>query len=155
MEKSRNEEIIDQLLDQFSQHRDAILNMISDLETIKEKVDTIIPDTMDRRYTRYFEEKVKSVTDFFSTMLDMRKEITKSLKDEIELRRKIVIKEGSIALDELIDVRSMADKVEQFQKIVDENKKKQYQTINKSKEQEEIEKVVQIGEKQNANRKTN
>jgi len=155
MEKSRNEEIIDQLLDQFSQHRDAILKMISDLETIKEKVDTIIPDTMDRRYTRYFEEKVKSVTDFFSTMLDMRKEITKSLKDEIELRRKIVIKEGSIALDELIDVRSMADKVEQFQKIVDENKKKQYQTINKSKEQDEIEKVVQIGEKQNANRKTN
>jgi len=155
MEQSRNEVIIDQLLDQFSQHRDAILSMIADLEKIKEKVDTIIPETMDRRYTRYFEEKVKSVTDFFSTMLDMRKEITKSLKDEIELRRKIVIKEGSIALDELIDVRSMADKVEQFQKIVDERKKKEYGNIKESKEQEEIEKVVEIGEKRNVNRKTN
>ena len=152
MEKSRNETIIDELLDQFAQHRQAILQMISDLETIKAKVDTIIPDTMDRRYTRYFEEKVKSVTDFFSTMLDMRKEITKSLKDEIELRRKIVIKEGSIALDELIDVRSMAKKVEKFQKIVDE--KKQSDILKARKETDEAQKIVQIGEK-NVSRKGN
>lgn len=142
--QSRNEKIIDELLDQFKGHRDAILAMIDDLEVIKKKVDTIIPESIDRRYARFFEEKVKSVTDFFSTMLDMRKEITKSLKDEVELRRKIVIKDAAISLDEIIDVRGLAKKVEKFKDYVEKSKG---DAVKKAqKETDEAQNIVHIGE---------
>ena len=38
-----------------------------------------------RSYRRFFEEKIKSVTELFRVMLDMRKEIIKNTKDEFEL----------------------------------------------------------------------
>ncbi|MHA1816187.1 MAG: hypothetical protein ACTSX1_09295 [Candidatus Heimdallarchaeaceae archaeon] len=142
--ESRNEKIINELLDQFKEHRDAILVMISDLEVIKKKVDSVIPDTMDRRYSRFFEEKVRSVTDFFSTMLDMRKEMTKSLKDEVELRRKIVLKEGAISLDDLIDVRQLAKKVEKFKDYVEKQKEN---VVEKAQlDTDEAQNIVRIGE---------
>ena len=140
----RNEKIIDELLDQFRDHRNAIMKMIEDLEIIKHKVDSVIPDTMDRRYSRFFEEKVRSVTDFFSTMLDMRKEITKSLKDEVELRRKVVLKDAAISLDEMIDVRHLAKKVEKFQSYVEKQK---VDIVEKAQaETNEAQKIVHIGE---------
>jgi len=109
-------EIIDGLLTEFKTHRDAIMIMIEDIEKLKTKIDTLIPDTMDKRYIRFFEEKVKTASEFFRTLLEMRKEIQKSLKDEIELRRKTNIGGGEVDIEEIIDIRKMADKVEQFSK---------------------------------------
>lgn len=113
-----NEQIIENLLDEYNDHKSAIKSMIADLEHIREKVDTILPETLDKRFRFYFEEKIKSITFLFSTLLDMRKEIAKSVKDEVEIRRKIskdtIGSEDSF--EELLDIRKIANKVEEFKK---------------------------------------
>jgi len=114
------EEIIDELLREFKGHRAAIMQMIGDIEKLKGKIDTLLPDQLDARYVRYFEEKVKTATEFFKTLLEMRKEIQKSLKDEIELRRKINVDEKSLGIEDIIDIRKLASKVEEFKKKKDE-----------------------------------
>lgn len=114
-----NEQIINDLLNEFKGHRDAVMNMITDIEKLKAKIDTIIPEKLDARYVRFFEEKVKTATEFFKALLEMRKEIQKSLKDEIELRRKIDVKDRSMGIEDLIDIRKMADKVADFKRTKD------------------------------------
>ena len=79
-------EKIESLLVEFGSHRDAIKDMIVDLEKMREKIDTLIPENLDARYMRFFEEKVKTITQFFNSLLEMRKEIAKSAKDEIDIR---------------------------------------------------------------------
>jgi len=112
-----SEQIIDNLLNEYIEHRTAIKLMISDLEKLKEKIETILPESLDKRYKFFFEEKIKTITQLFSSLLDMRKEISKSVKDEIELRRKIskeVDKDNS-GFEDLLDIRKIAGKVEKFQ----------------------------------------
>jgi len=111
-------EIIIELLVQYKEHREAIQKMISDLEVLREKIDKLFPEgTLDKRFLRFFEEKVKSTTELYKTLLDMRKEIGKSLKDEIDIRRKIEKDEGGEegGWEDLLDVRKLAKKIEGFQ----------------------------------------
>jgi hypothetical protein len=128
MEQS-NQEIIHELLLEFKEHRNAIKKMISDLEEIKANVDRLIPAKLDARYARFFEEKVKSVTELFKTLLEMRKEIQKSLKEEIDLRRKVDISGEEQDIEKIIDIRSLADKVEGYQV---KRKKMREDTIEKA-----------------------
>lgn len=114
------EQIIDELLREFKGHRDAIMQMIGDIEKLKGKIDTLLPDQLDARYVRYFEEKVKTATEFFKTLLEMRKEIQKSLKDEIDIRRKINVHEKALEIEDIINIRNLASKVEEFRKKKDE-----------------------------------
>ncbi len=109
-----NEEIIADLLSEFKVHRDAVMDMITDIERLRAKIDTILPEKLDARYVRFFEEKVKTATEFFKTLLEMRKEIQKSLKDEIELRRKINVADGEMDIEDIVDIRKMAYKIEDF-----------------------------------------
>lgn len=131
--------IIDQLIVQFEDQRKAILEMIDQLETIKQKIDLLIPDTLDKRYLRFFEEKVKTITNLFTTLLEMRKEITKNLKEEIEIRRKIVMKETDFDFESTIDVRKIADRIEVFKKKRKNIKEKLDISIEKSMTKEGVE----------------
>jgi hypothetical protein len=128
MEQS-NQEIIHELLTEFNEHRGAIKQMIVDLETIKANIDRLIPAKLDARYARFFEEKVKSVTELFKTLLEMRKEIQKSLKEEIDIRRKIDLSGEETDVEKMIDIRSLADKVQGFQ---DKRVKMRRDTIEKA-----------------------
>jgi len=129
---SIQEEKINSLLNEYDDHRDAIKSMIVDLEKIRTRVDILIPDQLDARYMRFFEEKVKSITALFISLLEMRKEIAKSVKDEIDIRRRIKDQNDMVDLEGLLDVRSMADKINKFQQTTDAIKMKR---INKNKEQ--------------------
>jgi hypothetical protein len=119
MAGGKNEKIVESLLEEFRKQRDEVLKMIVDLEKFKEKIDRLLPDSLDARYIRFFEEKVKSATELFRAILEMRKEIQKSLKDEIDLRRKIDIEDSGIGIEETIDIRKIADRVEEFRKKSD------------------------------------
>lgn len=130
--KKSNQEIIQELLLEFREHRDAIKTMIVDLETIKEHIDRLIPKRLDARYARYFEEKVKSVTELFKTLLEMRKEIQKSLKEEIDLRRKTNIEDIERDIESIIDIRGLANKVQDFQT---KRKKLREATIKQAQEE--------------------
>ena len=131
--------IIDQLIVQFEDQRKAILEMIDQLETIKQKIDLLIPDTLDKRYLRFFEEKVKTITNLFTTLLEMRKEITKNLKEEIEIRRKIVMKETDFDFESTIDVRKIAERIEVFKKKRKDIKEKLDISIEKSMTKDGVE----------------
>jgi len=111
-----------ELLEEYVDHRAAIKSMIKDLEELKESVNTLIPKTLDARMARFFEEKVKAITALFSTLLDMRKEIAKSVKDEIEIRRKIGASDDpSEELEKFLDIRKFAAKVSTFQREKDKH----------------------------------
>jgi len=115
MEHLIDEKVVE-LLDEFALHRDEIKKMITEVDEIRQSIDKLIPKKLDARYIHFFEEKVKSMTSFFSALLDMRKEIIKSIKDEIELRRKLGAAGDSIDVEDAIDIRSVAEKIELFQK---------------------------------------
>ena len=119
-----NEQIIEDLLTEFKEHRDAVMSMVNDIEVLKAKIDRLLPDELNARYIRFFEEKVKTVTEFFKTLLQMRIEIQKSLKDEIDIRRKINVVDKDQDIEDLIDIRQLADKVDTFAKKRNKMKKK-------------------------------
>ena len=114
--------IIEGLLEEIKDYRKEIRVMIEELEKVRLRVDTLLPNsTQNTRVIKYFEEKVKSITELYKTILDMRKEIGKSLKDEIEIRRKMGGND-SYDIEDLLDVRSMAKKVEKFQDKLEDMK---------------------------------
>ncbi len=118
------DERFNDLLNEYIEHRAAIKSMIKDLEEIKETIDKLIPKNLETRYARFFEEKVKAITGLFGALLDMRKEIAKSVKDEIDIRRKIGSGDDvSEELEKYLDVRKYAAKVTDFQKEKEKLKK--------------------------------
>lgn len=106
----------EKLLQEYDEHRDAIKVMIKDLEDIKGKIDRIIPTSLEARYVRFFEEKIKTVTALFNALLEMRKEIARSVREEIEIRRKLDKGQSEFEVEDIVDIRKLADKVDEFQK---------------------------------------
>ena len=126
-------DIYENLIEEFILQRNAIKEMIVDLEKIKTKIDTLFPEQLDKRYMRFFEEKIKSVTELFRVMLDMRKEIIKNTKDEFELRRKLN-SSGDEDIDGIYDIKKIAEKVERLRK----EKEKMEQKIDNQESLKEI-----------------
>jgi len=109
------ETIISGLLKEFKEQRESLAEMIKDLEELKSRIYRLFPEQLDKRYVRFFEEKVKAATGLFNALLDIRKEINKSLKDEIDLRRKISGKDDE-EIEKILNIRAIAEKVEKIQK---------------------------------------
>jgi hypothetical protein len=106
----------EELLKEFYEHREAIKNMIKDLEQLKMRIDSLFPATLDARYIRFFEEKVKTITSLFNSLLEMRKEIAKNVREEIEIRSKMPEGSPEEEIEKYLDVRKMADKIEDFRR---------------------------------------
>jgi len=115
------------LLAEFDDHRIAIKVMIKDLEEIKQHVDKILPASLDARYIRFFEEKIKTITALFNALLEMRKEIARSVREEIEIRRKLHKGENAFELEDVFNVRDFADKIDQF-KVTQEKMRSKVQS---------------------------
>ena len=111
---SSEQEIINGLLVEYKQQRDALVVMITDIEKIKMKIDNLLPEKLDNRSSIWFQERVKAITELFKAVLDMRKEISKSLKDEMEDRRKSYREDDKDYDDE--DIRYLARRVEELGK---------------------------------------
>ena len=105
----------DDLIKEFKEQRDALKIMVADLEKIKARVDQILPESMDKRYIRFFEEKIKSITELFRTILDMRKEIAENAKDEFILRQKLSGPDNE-DYEGVFDIRKIAQRVENLSK---------------------------------------
>ncbi len=117
---------INTLLLEFDTHRDSIKDMVDHLEGLRKHIESMFPEKLEARYARLFEEKVKALTGLFNSLLDMKKEIIKSVKDEIEIRRRMVKDDISeqASIEDLLDIRKMANKIEKFKKKNDEMKLK-------------------------------
>jgi uncharacterized protein YukE len=112
---NQNEEYFEKLLVEYKEQREELKSMILELRKYKDKIGKIFPDNLDHRYVRYFEEKVKAVTELYKAILDIRKEISKNIKDEMEFRRKISPKNNED--EDMNDIRKMVHIVEQYNKI--------------------------------------
>jgi len=123
-EDSDQQDIFESLIKEFSQSRQEIYGMLEELDKISKNVKELFPDKFDARYRMVFQERVKAVTELFKACLDMRKEITKNIKEEIELRRRIGKSDSIENIEEILNIASMAEKIEDFQKKVSVNKKK-------------------------------
>jgi L-fucose mutarotase/ribose pyranase (RbsD/FucU family) len=100
------------LLKEFYSHRQAIKKMISDLETLKARIDKLFPEEkIDARFARFFEENIKTVTSLFTSLLEMRKEIDKNVKEEIEIRAKMEDEDYDEQIERIINVRKLAEKI--------------------------------------------
>ena len=100
---------IQELLEQFTKSRGELSKYMTDVDSIREKVGQILPQNSDFRNKWVLEEKIKTVSSFYATLLNIRQEFNKTLKEEIELRRKISI--GSENEDQF-DLRELAKMVE-------------------------------------------
>ena len=107
------EEKVNSLIIDFSDQRKSLENQVIELEKIRGKLDLLFPESLDNRNVMRFHEKVKSTTELYKSILDVRKEIIKSIKDEIDLRRKIDNKTGDTDFSNF-DIRSLANKVEKI-----------------------------------------
>ena len=122
---------VEELLKEYDEHRIEIKVMIVDLEALKENIDKIIPTSLEARYVRFFEEKIKTVTSLFNSLLEMRKEIARSVKEEIEIRRKVDKGESDYDLEDIFNVRDFADKIDDFKQI---QRDKREEITSKTKE---------------------
>jgi len=113
--------IIQNLLEDFATQRQALLDMVLDVEKLKADIDKLFPEKLNARYAKFFEDKVKTAVAMFNVLLDIRKELLKTTKDEIDIRRKVT---GKGDLNELIDVRKLASKIEKFESKKDKLDKK-------------------------------
>jgi hypothetical protein len=105
---------VEELLGEYTDHRAAIKVMIKDLEELKAHIDKILPTNLEARYIRFFEEKIKTITSLFNALLEMRKEIARSVKEELEIRRKNEKGESGYDLETTFNVRDLAEKVDEF-----------------------------------------
>ena len=111
-----NQDKYELLLQEFIEQRNAIKSMILDLEKVKVRIDTLLPDSLDKRFLRIFEEKVKTMTELFRVILDMRKEIIKNAKDEIELRKRFIGNDDDEFDISIFNVKKIADRIEKLSK---------------------------------------
>ncbi len=119
-----NQEKYESLLQEFIDQRNAIKLMISDLEKVKSRIDSLLPDSIDKRFIRIFEEKVKTMTELFRVILDMRKEIIKNAKDEIELRKRFLGNDDDEFDISIFNVKKIAERVERLsrdKKFIEQN----------------------------------
>lgn len=120
----KKEQIINELIDEFKENRIALKTLIVDLEKLKERIDSIFPQNLDARYMRFFEDKIKAATQLFSAILEIRKEIAKGLKTEIELRNNNTGDDNKDIMISQEELRSLSNKIESFNKLKKKNDKK-------------------------------
>jgi len=123
-EINNKEDKFQSLLEEFTKVRDSIYKMIEDVEVISANVKDLFPEKFDARYRMIFQERVKATTEIFKTLLDMKKEITKNIKDEIDIRRKIQSGDKFEQIEELINMSDMMDKIEEFESKIKKTVKK-------------------------------
>ena len=116
---------IQNLLDEFQAQRNDIKSMIVEIEKMRNQVSLLFPETIDARTRKFLEDKVKAMVGFYNVLLDMRKEISKSVKDELEFRRRMKDDEFDPEdIDELLDISELSRKVEKFEKQKNDIKNK-------------------------------
>ena len=117
------------LIAEYVEQKNELKKMVDELEKLKVGIEKIFPEKLDARYSRFLEEKIKAVTELFRGILDIRKEISKNIKDEFELRNRYNV--GGRSEDDDFgtgDIRSLVRKLEQLNKkdeelrIEEENK---------------------------------
>ena len=98
------------LLTKYSASREKLEDYVGDVEVLRTKVSAIFPQDLNYRNKFVIEDKLKVMASFYSTLLNIRQEINKSLKDEVEIRRKL--QPADKGKEKKLDIREFADQLE-------------------------------------------
>jgi len=133
---------MDELLSKLGTSRDKLEEYVTDLEDLKGKIESIFPTDMKNYRNKWaLDEKVKTTSQFFDSLLRIRQEINRTLKDEVEIRRKLVNREGDEVAEE--DVRALAEAINQTLK----KEKKEKESNQKDNGSEKSEQKVKESDK--------
>jgi len=103
----------EKLLKEYSDSRTELKKMLKDIEDCKNSVLKSVSDSSDYRNKYAREERLKTLSTFFGNMLQVRQEYNKTIQTEIEIRRKLDMKDdGEIDLD----IRSIAKQISNLNK---------------------------------------
>jgi len=112
---------IDALLDQYEKNRVDLKNKLTNLEQLSCDVNNMFPKNTDFRNRYILDDKLKVMSHFYSTMLSFTQEINRSIKDEIEIRRR-----NSKGVEEDFDIRKVAKILDKENlKLVKKNEEKE------------------------------
>jgi len=112
-DETAHNKIINDLLQKITTTRGSLEDDLIEISKIKNKVENLFPaDITDFRNKHLLEEKLKTFNSFFSTLLNIKQEINKSVTGEIEIRRKLLGKEDNS--NKTMDVRALADQLEMY-----------------------------------------
>ncbi len=111
------------LIDELTQSRGKLNSYVEELESMMSEAKELFPKKVDYRSKWNIEEKIKTLNEFFGSMLRVRQEIHKTIKDEIELRRKLESgnsNEDEFNIDDIATLAKLADKIEEVRAQKDE-----------------------------------
>lgn len=104
MNIEENKQKYDKLLSEFSESREALKKMLTDVEECKTNVLKSVSDSSDYRNKYAREERLKTLSTFFQNELQVRQEYNRSLLSEIEVRRKLDMNDQD---EQEIDIRAI------------------------------------------------
>lgn len=116
-----------ELIDKLNVSRDKLETYGIELETLKKKVEDIFPAEVTYRSKWAVEEKVKAVSEFFNSLLRIRVEINKTIKDEITIRTNIQTKNKEGFSEE--DIRQLAEDLDELKKEKEKGNDKSEQKL--------------------------
>ena len=103
---------IEKLLKELSTSREELKKYITDVDILRNKISEMFPQNMDFRNRYVLDDKIKTMSSFYGILLNIRQEINKTIKEEIELRRKL--KPGGD--NTITDIRQLAEMIENHNK---------------------------------------
>jgi len=112
----------EELLSKLQESRNKLEIYGNELETLKENVKNIFPKEVNYRSKWVMDEKVKTISEFFTSLLRIRVEINKTIKDEITLRSNLDKKTDDIDQD---DIRKLVEQIDNLKKEEGNDKKEQ------------------------------
>lgn len=114
-ELNQNMDIRNKLIEEISSNRPKLYEMLKKVEKFREKIDEFLPfeqssekvDFRSKNYNKFsMQENMKHVTEILRAELDIHKTIEGSIKNEFELRNKIMSKEDDNVDGTFEDIRS-------------------------------------------------
>lgn len=91
-------DLCNNLIDELSNNRNQMKDMLNTISSFRKRINEFLPEPApedkmnfrDKKYNKYLmTESMKTVTEILKTELDVRKTLEASIKNEIELRRKV------------------------------------------------------------------
>lgn len=99
-DSQKNQDKYEDLLNELAKSRDQLTEMISDVDKCKSTILGVAANTTDYRNRYSKEDRLKTITSFYGTLLALRQEYNRNIISEIELRRKLEKgDDGEVELD--------------------------------------------------------
>lgn len=117
MNIEENKQKYDELLSEFSESREALKKMLTDVEECKTNVLKSVSDSSDYRNKYAREERLKTLSSFFDTEIKIRQEYGRSILSEIEVRRKL--EKEDLGSEQEVDIKAIAKQIAKLYKMND------------------------------------